>query len=81
MAYEHKPNTGSIFKNDRKEEETHADYKGDVLIDGVQYWVDAYINRPEGKKPFMALKFRPKDGARPSGGAKQTKFVQDDEPF
>jgi len=33
MAYEQKPNTGSLFKNDRKEADTHPDYKGSALID------------------------------------------------
>ena len=82
MAYEKKPNTGSLFKNERKELDTHADYAGDVLVDGVEYWIDAYLKRPEGKKPFMSLRFRPKNDAKPRGGASQTKFVaDDDEPF
>lgn len=28
MAYEHKPNTGSLFKNDKKTESKHPDYTG-----------------------------------------------------
>ena len=35
MAFEQKPNTGSLFKNDRKESDTHPDYKGSALIDGL----------------------------------------------
>jgi hypothetical protein len=32
MAYEQKPNTGTLLENDRKQSETHPDYKGDLLI-------------------------------------------------
>jgi hypothetical protein len=31
MAYEHKENKGSIFKNDRKEKDTHPDYTGQLM--------------------------------------------------
>lgn len=33
MAYEPKPNTGSLFKNSYKERDTHPDYKGDLFVD------------------------------------------------
>jgi hypothetical protein len=33
MAYESKPNTGSLFKNDYKTAENHPDMKGDVFLD------------------------------------------------
>ena len=32
MAYEVKPNTGTLFVNDRKQAETHPDYTGKLLI-------------------------------------------------
>jgi hypothetical protein len=32
MAYEQKPNTGTLLENDRKQSEAHPDYKGDLLI-------------------------------------------------
>lgn len=33
MAYEPKPNTGSLFRNNNKERDVHPDYRGDVYID------------------------------------------------
>lgn len=33
MPYEPKPNTGSLWINDRKEKDTHPDRKGDALIE------------------------------------------------
>jgi hypothetical protein len=35
MAYEHKENKGSLFKNDKKEEEKQPDYTGQANVDGT----------------------------------------------
>lgn len=59
MAYETKPNSGSLFKNDRKEKETHPDYKGQALIGGVEMWVSAWIKEGKNGK-FMSLSFTEK---------------------
>lgn len=48
MAYEQREGSGSLFKNDRKEQPNHPDYKGSALIGGVEYWVSAWIK--EGAK-------------------------------
>lgn len=66
MAYEQKPNTGSLFKNDRKEADTHPDYKGSALIDGLgECWLDAWINTAKDGSKYMSLKIKPKDGQTP----------------
>lgn len=63
MPYEMKPNTGSLFKNDKKTEDTHANARGSALIDGVEYWIDAWTN--EGSKgKYQSLKFKRKDAPR-----------------
>ena len=65
MAYQHKDNSGSIFRNDKKEKDTHADYRGDGLIGGVSYWFDAWVNKTQdGSKQYLSLKFKAKE-ARP----------------
>jgi uncharacterized protein (DUF736 family) len=64
MAYEIRPNTGSLFKNDKKEADTHPDYKGSGLIEGVgEVWLDAWINTSNSGVKYMSLKFKPKDQA------------------
>src|SRR5690348_13170275 len=67
MAYEMKPNSGSLFKNDRKESDSHPDYKGQALIEGVNYWLDAWINTTNSGDKYMSLKLKPKE-ARGGGG-------------
>ena len=92
MAYEQKPNTGSLFKNDRKEAENHPDYKGTALIDGLgECWLDAWINTSSSGTKYMSLKIKPKYAARVPDGSQgapmsvATQFrdveLDDDVPF
>lgn len=60
MAFEQKDNTGSLFKNDRKEKETHPDYKGTVRIGGVEYWQSAWVKDVNGRK-YFSQSFTPKE--------------------
>ena len=55
MAYEHKENKGSIFKNDRKEKDTHPDYTGQANVNGTVYNVSAWINESKGGKKYYGL--------------------------
>jgi hypothetical protein len=71
MAYEPKDLTGSLFKNDRKEKDTHADYRGSALIDGDEYWLDAWINKDRNGNSYMSLKFKLKDTGRVADGRPQ----------
>ena len=57
MAYEHKENKGSIFKNENKEKETQPDYTGQANVDGTVYNVSAWINKSKGGKKYFGLSF------------------------
>lgn len=63
MAYEKKDMSGSLFKNDRKEKDSHPDYQGDIIIDGKHYWLSGWIK--EGQKgKFFSLAAKPKEQRR-----------------
>jgi hypothetical protein len=64
--YQHKPNSGSLFKNDKREKDTHPHAKGSALIDGVEYWVSAWTNDGNNGK-YQGLKFQKKDEAHDNG--------------
>ena len=88
MAYEMKDLTGSLFKNDRKETDSHPDYKGSALINGVEHWLDAWINTAKDGSKYMSLKMKPKDTAFSSAPPKGTDRepmsaadLDDDVPF
>jgi len=83
-----KDNSGALFKNERKESDTHADYRGECRIDGHDMWVNAWINKSKDGKTYMKLGFKAKDGtaARPArdgfGSTSVSKTLDgDDIPF
>lgn len=60
MAFEHKDMSGTLFKNDRREKDTHPHATGTAIIGGVEYWVSAWTK--EGKKgKFQSLAFKVKE--------------------
>jgi hypothetical protein len=72
---------GVLFKNDRKERDNHPDYKGSAEVDGVEYWLSAWIK--EGQKgKFMSLSFTPKEDPKNPPArepVKQTRQRPDDD--
>ena len=52
MAYEQRDNSGSLFKNDKKQEgDSKPNMSGKAMIDGVMYFFDAWTKTTgEGKK-------------------------------
>lgn len=56
---EKRDNNFVLFKNDRKEQPNHADYRGTATVNGVEYYLDAWIK--EGAKgKFMSGSLKPK---------------------
>ena len=57
-------NHGVLFKNEKKENERHADYRGSINVGGTEFWLNAWIKTSSktGKK-FMSLSVKPKDAA------------------
>lgn len=87
MAYDDN-NRGAVWRNDRKEKDTHPDFTGQAKINGVDYWVSAWKRKPDAKENSPALSFsvKPKEerqqapqqqAQQPAGGADP----DDDIPF
>jgi len=59
-------NRGALFRNDRRENDRQAEYNGSINVDGVEYWVNAWIK--EGKKgKFFSLSVKAKQEPRRDG--------------
>lgn len=55
-------NSGILSKNDRREKDTHPEYTGTINVDGVDYWLSAWVKeRKDGSGKFFSLSVRPKE--------------------
>lgn len=53
-------NSGTLGKNERREKETHPTHTGKCLIEGKEYYVNAWVKEgPTGK--FFSLSFKAKE--------------------
>lgn len=68
--FEHKDNSGSLFKNEQREKDTHPHMTGTAKINGVEYWVSAWTK--EGQKGrWQSLAFKVKEERAADGGVKR----------
>jgi hypothetical protein len=54
-------NRGALWKNDKREKDTHPQMRGQAEVNGVEYWVSAWTSSEGGKKPLVSLSFTPKE--------------------
>lgn len=86
MSYENKPWTGTLFKNDYKQNEKHPDYKGKfyVNLDGqiVEFELAAWIRESKSGKKYMSVKAGERRQPRAqTGDAAAAPEMSDDIPF
>ncbi len=52
---------GALFENDRQEKEGDPHMRGQVEIDGIEYWVAGWWNKSKAKVEYLSLKFTAKE--------------------
>lgn len=80
MAFIQNNLSGSLFRNDRKEQDNHPDYTGSAKIEEVDYWVSGWVKKARSGKKFMSLAFTKKEESQVSTGPGAEDF-DDDIPF
>lgn len=53
-------NRGALFKNEDKQQDTHADYRGSINVDGKEFWLDAWLKTSKAGNKYMSLSVKPK---------------------
>jgi hypothetical protein len=77
-------NRGSIFKNDRKEQDNHPDLKGSLNVEGTDYWISGWHKVSKEGKKFVSLSIRIKEerqSSQPTRKAPPKKGDDWDEAF
>lgn len=75
---EKRDNSGTLGVNTRKEKDTHPGYTGQARINGVDYWISAWVKQGQSGK-FFSLAFKPKEQRQQQQPAND--FQDDDIPF
>ena len=70
-------NRAALWKNDRREKDTHPQLTGQAMIDGREYWVSAWTSGEGGRKPVISMSFKPKDEQRQP----RAEALKEDVPF
>ena len=73
---EKRDNSGVLFANDKKDNEKAPNYKGNMMVDGQEYWLSAWVKEGKNGK-FLGLAVSPRD-AQPPAGKPMPKNLDDD---
>lgn len=88
MTFQHKENSGTLFKNNKKENERQPDYRGEVNVNGELFQIAAWVKEGKNGKFFSLSVKEPyqkdeaqthkgfnRDGDVPSGRDEENDFI------
>lgn len=76
-------NRGVLFKNDEKRSDKSPDYSGNLNVDGVEFFLDAWVKEAQTGRKFMSVSVKVKDKqpqAQPQRAAPPSRARRDDDP-
>jgi uncharacterized protein (DUF736 family) len=79
MAYEIRPETGSLFPNENKQSENSPNATGKALIGGTLYNLAAWTKTSAGGVKYMSLKFSIPDDTKTKN--REPEDTAEDLPF
>ena len=74
-------NRGALFRNNRKEQDSHPDHTGSINIDGKEYYLNAWIKTSQNGNKFFSLSVKPKESQTASPAKDSSPSSDDDIPF
>ena len=82
MTYDN-TNRGAIWRNDNKQKDTHPDFKGQLNVNGEEYWVSAWKRKPDASpnSPALSFSIQPKEQSQHNQQKADQPSFEDDLPF
>jgi len=76
-------NRGALWKNDRRDDEKFPHYKGSLNVEGVDFWISAWLKEGKDGTKFMSLSVKAKDQKEAKAPTKRSprQDFDDDAPF
>jgi len=60
-------NRGALFRNDKRDNPKRPDYRGEINIEGREFWLSAWIRKKnDGSDTFMSISVEPKEDRAPA---------------
>ena len=82
MAQYDNNNRFILAKNDRMRNEKDAPYTGQATIDGVEYWLNGWVQeRKDGSGRFFSGTVRPKQARQEKSSKPLSEQISDEIPF
>jgi len=60
-TYVQPDNSGSLFKNDKKENDRQPSMRGSAKVNGQEFWVSAWTNTSQKGDKYISFKLEPKE--------------------
>ena len=54
-------NRGALFANDKRETDLHPTHTGSINVEGVDYWLNAWVKTSKAGRKFFSLSVKPKE--------------------
>ena len=81
MADYDNTNRGALFKNDKKESDSHPDYTGNINFDGNDCWLSGWVKESKDGRKFFSLSVKRKEAAPVKASKPAPALDPEDIPF